>query len=338
MGRPIRAALVGLGLRPGKGIPVKLAIIDLGSNSVRFDVYTVDSFHRARRVHREKVMVRLGDGVFETGRLRREAVARTVRALKSFGGVIRAMQVDHVAAFATAALRNTRDARALIARVRRETGIAIQVISGREEARLIAKGILSNERPPSGLFALVDIGGGSTEISVCYKRACLDSHSFDLGANRLKQLFLQAPLHKRQRGSAEAGEPPQIKALRRHVKRAFARQKARTQWPEVRTVLGSSGTIRALRRILRKSRGDIPGSIRRSALSALVREMIPMTTKQLLAIPGMEPKRVDLILAGALLLEETLIALGAQVILTTEYSLRDGVLEQEMERLALANP
>jgi exopolyphosphatase/guanosine-5'-triphosphate,3'-diphosphate pyrophosphatase len=313
---------------------VKLAIIDLGSNSVRFDVYEIDSLHRVRRILREKIMVRLGDGVFESGRFNRHSVARTVKAFQHFEGLIERLGVDRVMAFATAALRDADDAKPLLDRILRETGIKLKVISGKEEARLIAKGILNNERPPTGVYALVDIGGGSTEISVCYKRTCVDSHSFDLGANRLQQVFLQSsPPGKRiLRGS----EPERVIALRRHIRRVLGRQITQRQWPSVRAVMGSSGTVRAIRKILRKLEGDQAYPIRRRTLSALVQVMIPMTGKELLDLPGMEPKRVDQILAGAILLEEILLAMRAQYLLITPFSLRDGVLEQEMERLALS--
>ena len=95
-------------------------------------------------------------------------------------------------------------------------------------------------------------------------------------------------------------------------------------------LLGSSGTIRAVAKILRKG-APKRNVIERSKLRALNEQMSTLTPRQLLALPGMEPKRVDMILAGSILLEETMKALGAKKVHTTEFSLRDGILEEELK-------
>lgn len=300
---------------------MRVAIIDLGTNSVRFDVHSLVGAGKTKLLHREKLMVRLGQGVFLKGRMDPSAVERTVDAMVHFQEIAEGLRVRKVVAFGTSALREATDSTALVEEVKRQTGIEIKVISGKEEARFIALGVLANETPPKGRFALVDIGGGSTEVSVCRgSRISRASCSFPLGTARLQQVFLKR-------------SPPReanVRQMRDYVYNVLREKMRAERWPGCETILGSSGTVRAVARILDRKKGR---SFSVSALSALVREMATMNTTQLLEIEGMESKRVDMILAGALLLEELAHALGARKVLATEYSLRDGIIHEE-KRLA----
>ena len=145
---------------------MRLAIIDLGTNSVRFDVHELTAERKTTLLHREKLMIRLGEGVFSTRKLNPRASKRALQAFMRFKSLASALRVQKVIAFATSALREAQDAEKLIHQIRNRTGIDIRIISADEEAKLIATGILANEPLPKGIFALVDIGGGSTEISV----------------------------------------------------------------------------------------------------------------------------------------------------------------------------
>ncbi len=297
---------------------MRVAIIDLGTNSVRFDVHEF----RARRVyqtlHREKLMIRLGQGVFSDGRLDRRAVLRALSAFRRFKRVSEELEADKIVAFGTSALRDAADSGRFIRMVRRETGIELRVISGSEEARLIALGVLANDPEKKGRFALVDIGGGSTEISICRGKKVLHSHSFPLGTARLQQLFL-----RRAPPSSKA-----IEALRSHIHSVLLEVMRAEKWPKVDRIVGSSGTIRAISRMLRKRSGK--ALIEREPLAELVARLSAMTHQQIAQVPGIEPKRVDMIVAGSILFEEVMAALGAKTARATEYSLRDGILEEEL--------
>ena len=299
---------------------MRLGIIDLGTNSVRFDVQELGPGRRIHRLHREKRMIRLGQGVFLHGRLDRNAMRRTLGAFLRFRQAAEALGAKRIVAFATSALREATDNERLLGLIRRRAGIELRIISGEEEARLIARGILAHERVRRGRFALVDIGGGSTEISVCRGRSALRSASFDLGTSRLQQLFLRR-------------SPPSrriVRDLRTHIRTTLRRTIAAEGWPGASHVLGSSGTVRALAKILRKRGGG--RTIERRTLSRLVSEMARMNPKDLARLPGIEPHRVDMILAGGILLEECMRALGAGTVAPTPYALRDGILEEERRR------
>ncbi len=304
------------------GNGTRIAVIDLGTNSVRFDVHEIGLSRETRLLHREKLMVRLGENLFSGGKLDRNAVRRTLQAFSSFQHTATDLKVDKVVAFGTSALREASDGNMLLRGVRKAVGIDLRVISGNEEAKLIAAGVLANEARVKGDFALVDIGGGSTEISIIREGKTEFCESFSLGAARLQQIFLKT-------------SPPSgpIKAMRKHIRRALRDRLGSMKRSQVPRIIGSSGTIKALTRLCRKSGGT--KMIERERLAKLVKRMSLMTPAQLRALPGMEPKRIDLILSGAILLEECMDAVGAKRVDFTDFSLRDGILQREVQLLEL---
>jgi exopolyphosphatase / guanosine-5'-triphosphate,3'-diphosphate pyrophosphatase len=304
---------------------MRVAIIDLGTNSVRFDVHQIGSKNQVRLLHREKLMVRLGQGVFTEGKLNSDAIRRTLHAFISFHKTAADFRVDRMVAFGTATLREAADAERLVNQIRLKSGIELRVISGLEEAKLIALGILKNEKTPEGRFGLIDIGGGSTEISVCRGKKITHSNSFSLGTARLQQVFLRSSPPKPMAGSKDKPIP----LLRSYIRSALLTKTVSAKWPKVDRLVGSSGTVRAIGKLIKK--GKPTKTIERADLKKLVKLMSSMTTTELLDLPGMEAKRVDMILAGAILLEECMNVTGAKKVTSTEYSLRDGILEEQRE-------
>lgn len=296
---------------------MRIAIIDLGTNSVRFDVHQLGA-GRARMLHREKIMVRLGQGVFMSGELNPDAIRRTVHAFHSFKKIAAELRVSKMIALGTSALREAADSAKLVSRVKSSTGIEVKVISGVEEARLIALGVLANENVRKGKTALIDIGGGSTEIIIAQGKRILNAESFQLGTARLQQVFLKK----------SPPSPENVDQLRVYIRSSIAKI-VEERWPKPAHMIGSSGTVRALHKVLKKATGK--KAIKLKDLSALIQRMRKMSTTQLLEIPGMESKRVDMILAGAILLEECMLALDVSGLDCTDYSLRDGILEEQRE-------
>lgn len=304
---------------------MRIAIIDLGTNSVRFDVHQLGPGRRVRQLHREKLMIRLGQGVFLEGKLDRDAISRTTQAFLSFQRTAADLKADKIIAFGTSALREASDGERLLNLIRKKTGIDVRVISGIEEAKLIAEGVLANETVIPGKFALIDIGGGSTEISVCRGKEVLHSASFPLGTARLQQIFLKSSPPR----AATKKELSPIDQLRRYIKSTVLPQMIAEEWPKVDKIFGSSGTIRAIGRILKKTNGSKAMDFKE--LQRLNTRIATMTTTQLLGIAGLESKRVDMILAGAILLEECMLAFRAKRAFTTDFSLRDGILQEEIQ-------
>lgn len=302
---------------------MRIAIIDLGTNSVRFDIHDLSPGRIARTLHREKLMIRLGQGVFVNGTIDKGAADRTLHAFLHFKQIATQLRVGKVIAFGTSALREARDGERLLQRIRARTGLDVRIISGIEEAKFIAEGILANEDIKANRLALVDIGGGSTEISICRQDDVQYAESFRLGTARLQQVFLKR-------------SPPKPKAMddmRGYIHNTLRQKMDAESWPKVPVVLGSSGTVKALVKILRKrgKKSVKKGGFSLSDLRNLNKDMATMTTSQLLGLEGIEPKRVDMILAGSVLLEEIMEVLGAKRLQPTDYSLRDGILLEEMK-------
>ena len=310
----------------GKDGAIRLAILDLGTNSIRFDIHEITAKRAPRLIHREKLMVRLGERLFETGRLDSQAIKRTLEALSSFTKTAKDLRVDKWVAFGTSALRDAKDRERLLRPAKTKFGIEIEVISGTEEAKLIARGILANMKTLTGNFALVDIGGGSMEVSLCRDRRVVYSKSFPLGAARLQQVFLKSIPPKK-----TPGDNP-LRNAKKWVRLHLDPERHRFDM-KLDKVFGSSGTVRALSRLCRKTNGV--ESIDLSVLKKLNKKMGTMTPEELLAIPGMEPRRSDLIVAGSLVFEECMKALGVEEAFFTDYSLRDGIFEREIQRLEL---
>ena len=141
------------------------AAVDIGSNSCRLKIARVVQ-HRLKVLHEDREVTRLGASVFESGLVSPEAMSGTLAALKRFYRATQSLGVDRTRAVATAAMRDARNARAFLAWVRDETGWDVEIISGLEEGRLIHRGVISNEEGTAGRCLLIDVGGGSCEVSL----------------------------------------------------------------------------------------------------------------------------------------------------------------------------
>lgn len=300
---------------------MRIGIIDLGTNSVRFDIQELSIRAKPKQLYREKMMIRLGEDVFKKRRLSNEAILRALTAFRHFKEIATSLRVERIVAFGTSALRDASNSAAFVKRVERQTGISVRVISGEEEAKLIALGVLANEKKQQGAFALIDIGGGSTEVSIGKKGVIQNAASFPLGTARIQQLFLPT-------------SPPtaaQLVALRNYVRDEIAQRSVPGDWGKVRRAIGSSGTIRALSRISKKETGSVVIDLK--YLTKLVSRMSQMKGRDLRGLPGIEEKRVDMILSGTVVLHEAMITLGIKKCEVTEFSLRDGILQEEIRLL-----
>ena len=143
----------------------KFAAIDIGSNSCRLAIAEVQQ-HELKILHEDREVVRLGESVFETGMISPDAMANTIRALKRFQKSVQAEVVDRVRVVATSAMRDARNASAFTAWVKSAMGWTVEVISGLEEGRLIHLGVTTHEPGARGRCLLIDLGGGSCEITL----------------------------------------------------------------------------------------------------------------------------------------------------------------------------
>lgn len=284
-----------------------VAAIDVGTNAVRLEIARVLPGGALETLHQERDPIRPGEGVFVTGRMPAEVADRLVETLRRYAALCRRHGAK-VRAVATSAMREAKNAPDVVRRVRREAGLELEVISGREEARLICAGVLRG-RPPRAPALLVDIGGGSTEVATARGEAPADLWSVPLGAVRLTQIF-----ETRGRVSAH-----RLAALREFAAEAFREAIPSRRLP-VRRGLGSSGTI-----------GAVVAFATERGRSATQREV----TRAVDALAGMstaeraralDPRRAEIIVAGAAVLEAAMLHLGLRSMVAVDTGLRNGVL------------
>ena len=166
------------------------AAIDIGSNSCRLAIASVQQ-HRLKTLVEDREVTRLGESVFETGVISPEAMANTIKTLKRFQKSVQAQVVDKVRVVATSAVRDARNSEAFRAWVKSATGWTVEVISGLEEGRLIHLGIVTHEPGAQGRCLLIDLGGGSCEVTISDHGRIQEMVSLPLGAVRLQAEFLR---------------------------------------------------------------------------------------------------------------------------------------------------
>ncbi len=308
-----------------------LAAIDIGTNSVHGVVARLTEGETGPRfeiLEREKEVVRLGSSAGDIRELDPDAIDRAVAALDRFRQVAEVHGAP-ITAVATSAVREAENRDVLIDRAWTEARVHIDVVSGTEEARLIHLGVLQAVPVFDQRLLLCDIGGGSTELLVGLRGEVLASRSLKLGAIRLTRRFFDG----------DVTHPGAVDACRRFVRSTlapFARE-IRGLDPEV--AIGSSGTITALAAMAAvRATGSRPRTISnqrltRPQLDELVAELITAPTPAARAeLPGLDPGRADIILAGALILEQVVHELDLEEVVVSDYALREGVLLDAWQR------
>ena len=307
------------------------AAIDIGSNSCRLKIARVVA-HQLRTLHEDREVTRLGASVFASGLVSPEAMAATLRALKRFQRAVQSHGVDQIRVVATSAMRDARNGQAFEAWVKAETGWNMETISGLEEGRLIHRGLM-NEAGTGGKVLMIDLGGGSCEITLSENKRIKDTISVPIGAVRLTEEFL----------TTDPAAPEDLARMRRLIARELRRAHRRIQPGKVQMVIATSGTAAALSEacaaIAAKS-GKSSKSARRSARNGsgalaptpLVRKLASrisrMTLPEREAVPGIGPRRAEIIIAGAQVFAELLESFNLRGFRYSPLGLRDGILAQ----------
>jgi exopolyphosphatase/guanosine-5'-triphosphate,3'-diphosphate pyrophosphatase len=300
---------------------MRLAAIDVGSNSIHLLIADISPDGHLAVVDRVKEMVRLGRRSFTTGLLSEESMDLAVRVLTHFRRLLEIRRVDQMRAVATSAVREARNRSQFIARIRRETGVEVEVISGREEARLIYRAAQHALGLEGGPYLLVDLGGGSLELVLVKDRCELWMKSAKLGAARMTERFLLA-------------EPPtsaQCKRLESHLENEIGEQMRAARRAGLVRAIGTSGTINTLVAMARAARGEELGTLHGSTASAaeiarLCRKVVASSAAMRLALPGIDAKRVDQVPAAAILADFVLRHSGAKEMAACLWALREGML------------
>ncbi len=307
---------------------MRIAAIDIGTNSVHMLVVRVREDLSFEVIDREKAMVRLGAGGLDGKALTAEAMTAALQALSKFRRLAESRQVDVMLAAATSATREARNGGDFLARIERETGIRAQVITGVEEARLIHQAAVYGVDVGSGRAVVIDVGGGSVEITLGTAANIQLARSFKVGVIRLTERFVRTdPLSQRDE-----------RRMTRHILDEVERHCEQITTVGFDRVIGTSGTILSIGHVAATmARGAPPGELRNLRVSAKqirrVRKSVSkLDLEQRLALPGLDPRRADLTVAGAVLVDTLLRRLGAEDLTLCDLALREGLVLDYIRR------
>jgi len=304
-----------------------IAAIDLGTNSLHMVIVQIEPTLPAFSIiAREKETVRLGDRDLKTGELKPEIMEKAIAALGRFQEVAKSLNAETTIAVATSAVREAPNGKDFLQRIKDELSLSVNLISGQEEARRIYLGVLSGMEFNDQPHIIIDIGGGSTEIILG------DSHqgrvltSTKVGAVRLtSELITTDPISNTEFQYLQA-------YARGTLERPVEEVQANIEMGETPRLVGTAGTIETLALIhARETLGSVPATLNLYELSLkdlreLVNRLRKLNYSERAEIPGMPERRSEVILAGAVILQEAMILLGAESLTVCERSLREGVI------------
>jgi exopolyphosphatase/guanosine-5'-triphosphate,3'-diphosphate pyrophosphatase len=301
---------------------MRIAAIDIGTNSVHMIVVQVRPDLSFEVIDREKAMVRLGAGGLGGKALTPEAMTAARQALSKFRRLAESHRVDELRAAATSAVREAENGGEFLADIERHTGIRAQVISGLEEAQLIHRAALYAVDAGTQDVVVVDIGGGSVEITLGSAAGIRLARSVKLGVIRLTERFVTSdPLSRRDERKLVAHITEKVgDHLAAIAEAGFAR------------VVGTSGTIQSLGIMAHAAEfGRTPDEVRNlriqsRAVHRLRKTIVEADTAARLELPGLDPRRADLIVAGTVLFDTIIRTLGASEFTLCDFALREGLV------------
>ncbi len=304
----------------------KVGIIDLGSNSARLMVAHFDPGQAYRITDEISRRVRLSEGMASGGRLRAPAILRAVQAVRMFKAFCDGHGIRRIVPVATAAVRDAANRSTFLAQLRATTGLKFRVLNGEREAYFGVLGVINGLGLRNGM--VIDVGGGSAEISHVRRGRFRRGETTPLGAVRLTEMFLSA---------GETVEPDAVARTEAHIAEQF-RQLPWMALDSDKDFVGIGGTVRALARMDREARayafaltnGYILERDRLAAMTARLGEL--PVSERVRAFPGLQTDRADIILAGALVVLGAMRAVGAHRLTVCGHGLREGLFFKEFLR------
>jgi exopolyphosphatase/guanosine-5'-triphosphate,3'-diphosphate pyrophosphatase len=312
---------------------VRIAALDLGSNSFHLLVADAHPDGTFEPLVREKEVLRLADLVAATGRIGEEAAVGAVEVVRRFRALAESVGADEIVACGTSALRDADDSAAVVDHMEGETGVRVTVISGKEEARLIFAAVRASVVIDPGPALALDLGGGSLELMIGDQAGLLWSSSVKLGAGRLTTELVRT-------------DPPSAGDQRRLSRRlsGVLRPVLAEIGPfQPRMLIGSSGTLNALVRMAEARRGGAvePSvnqlQVRRKDVAAVHEQILRLPAAERQRLPGIDARRADLLPAGSMLLCTVMDLSGLDLLTGCEWALREGIVLDAIGHHTLAD-
>ncbi|MGO9254971.1 MAG: Ppx/GppA family phosphatase [Bryobacteraceae bacterium] len=299
----------------------RYAAIDIGSNSIRMEAAEVAPGQPVRILASDREVTRLGESVFRSGAVSEEAVKNACAVLARMAALYRRLDVVGVRAVATSAIRDTRNQRNFLARATEAAGAPVEIISGREEARLIHLGVESSWPQRGKRTLIIDIGGGSAEIVAAEDGSLRESFSKPLGAVRLQEIFLQE----------DPPSPHQLHLMHEFIQEKLASVVRRLgNLPWERTIATSATASAVASAVARLPRSQRDGIDRLRVSTAQVRKLYARLSGLSLAgrrkTTGIGPRRAEIIVPGLAVLMDFLKALRQPAMYYSRAGVRDGII------------
>ncbi len=286
---------------------MRLAAIDIGSNGARLLIKNFrtaqDGSQQISRVMYMRVPLRLGSDVFTLGKISKERAVMMKHMLKAFYQLMKLNQVDDYRACATSAMRDADNGKKVLDKLRKATDIDIEIINGREEARLLCNNIVENIESASGNYAYIDVGGGSTEISLLHDGVLTHSHSYNIGTLRMLG------------GMVSKETVENMKAdLRRFAK----------DMPDMR-MIGSGGNINKLFKLTHSSKD--PREVTVAEINEVYSKLKQLSVDERIEQYGLKADRADVIIPASEIFMTVAEALGCGSIKVPNISLADSIID-----------
>ncbi len=283
------------------------AAIDIGSNGARLLIKRFDDnapeFDRIKRVLFIRVPLRLGKDVFTLGKISKEREVMMMHMMKGFKHFMLLNQVDDYRACATAAMRDAENGKKIMKSIMQETGIKLEIIRGEEEARLLCNNVIEQTNSNSGSYAYVDVGGGSTEISLLHDGVLAESHSFDIGTLRMLSGKVTNATKYQMRGMLDM----------------YAEEFPGAQ------IIGSGGNINKLFKLTHNKNDE--KVIKVSELKEIYEELAQLNEEERKEKYGLKDDRVDVIIPAAEIFLMVANGLKCDTIYVPNISLADSIVD-----------
>ena len=304
----------------------RLAAIDIGSNSIRCIVVEVDEQGKYRVLDDEKETVRLGEGIVKNNAISGDAWERAMSALSRMKKIIDGCGVIGIETAATSAVRRAVNGEAFVKAVADNIGLRIEVISGEEEAELAALSVQNNFDMEGKSYAMVDIGGGSAEVVTSLGDHIDNIHSLELGAVVLTEKFLTSDPIKRE----------EFLRLRKHIRKTIKASVVAGEIP-LQCLLGSGGTITSIAAMVmaqnKEEYGSVHGSeVLHTHVVHLLASLLGKNLKERKGVPGLQPERADIIVAGVTVVEELMRHLKTNLLKVNERGIREGLILKGLKK------
>jgi exopolyphosphatase/guanosine-5'-triphosphate,3'-diphosphate pyrophosphatase len=296
-----------------------IAAIDIGSNSLKLAIVQAAASDSFTIISQERERVRLGHETLKTHRLSAEAINLSADAIAKFRSIAESRSADSILAVATASVREADNAAEFVSEIKRQTGVTVEVLSSLEEARLIGIAAAQNCNLSEGALMNIDIGGGSTELSLMRDGEPHKLFSMKLGAVGLTEKFITSDPPKKK----------EIENLRAEIIGALERPLRKIKGETWLISTGTSGTILNLGGLLNFQNGESANKknvISLKKLSALNEMLARMPLGERVKLPVISAQRAEVIVAGGLILENVMRALKIENLEPCSYALREGVI------------